>query len=202
MERRGVGDGLIIAIPEVLREKLGPEGARALADLLNEASVRTRGDVIEIAASRFERRLAEELAQLRSESCVPSCVPSSAPTCAPRSEACGTSCARKSVDCGRSCARRSRGCGRIRRGFEWKWPRARAVSCGGCSSSGSASSQPSSALSSSFSALDRETVDADRARRKSANISPRRRRPAGAPASALAGSAAPGEAPSSSAAST
>jgi len=54
---------LIIAIPEALREKLGPEGARALADLLNEASVQTRGDVIEIAASRFERRLAEQTAR-------------------------------------------------------------------------------------------------------------------------------------------
>jgi len=55
---------LIIAIPEALREKLGPEGARALADLLNEASVQTRGDVIEIAASRFERRLAEQTGKL------------------------------------------------------------------------------------------------------------------------------------------
>jgi hypothetical protein len=54
---------LIIAIPEALREKLGPEGARALADLLNEASVQTRGDVIEIAVSRFERRLAEQTAR-------------------------------------------------------------------------------------------------------------------------------------------
>ena len=54
---------MIIAIPEALREKLGPEGARALADLLNEASVQTRGDVIEIAASRFERRLAEQTAR-------------------------------------------------------------------------------------------------------------------------------------------
>jgi len=58
---------LILTIPEVLREKLGPEGVRALADLLNEASVQTRGDVIEIAASRFERRLAEEVGALRSE---------------------------------------------------------------------------------------------------------------------------------------
>ncbi len=58
---------MIIAIPEALREKLGPEGARALAELLNEASVQTRGDVIEIAASRFERRLAEELGALRAE---------------------------------------------------------------------------------------------------------------------------------------
>ncbi len=58
---------MIIAIPEALREKLGPEGARALAELLNEASVQTRGDVIEIAASRFERRLAEEVGALRAE---------------------------------------------------------------------------------------------------------------------------------------
>ncbi len=58
---------MIIAIPEVLREKLGPEGARALADLLNEASVQTRGDVVEIAVSRFERRLAEETGKLRAE---------------------------------------------------------------------------------------------------------------------------------------
>jgi hypothetical protein len=51
---------LIIAIPEALRETLGPEGARALADLLNDATVQTRGDVIEIAANRFERAPAEE----------------------------------------------------------------------------------------------------------------------------------------------
>ncbi len=58
---------MIIAIPEALREKLGPEGAQALAELLNEARVQTRGDVIEIAASRFERRLAEEIGGLRAE---------------------------------------------------------------------------------------------------------------------------------------
>ncbi len=58
---------MIITIPEALREKLGPEGAQALAELLNEARVQTRGDVIEIAASRFERRLAEEIGGLRSE---------------------------------------------------------------------------------------------------------------------------------------
>ncbi len=69
MDSRG-GRGerpLIIAIPESLREKLGPEGARALAELLNEVGVQTRGDVIEIAADRFERRLAQEIAVLRAE---------------------------------------------------------------------------------------------------------------------------------------
>jgi hypothetical protein len=58
---------LIIAIPEALREKLGPEGAQALADLLNEARVQSRGDVIEIAASRFQSQLAEEIGGLRAE---------------------------------------------------------------------------------------------------------------------------------------
>ena len=58
---------LIIAIPEALRQKLGPDGAQALAELLNEARVQTRGDVIEIAASRFGRQLAEEIGTLRSE---------------------------------------------------------------------------------------------------------------------------------------
>jgi len=47
--------------------KLGPEGAKALAELLNEMSVHTRENVIENAADRFERRLAEELARLRAE---------------------------------------------------------------------------------------------------------------------------------------
>ena len=58
---------MIVAIPEVLREKLGPEGARALAHLLNEASVKTRGDVIELAVSRYESRLAEEIGTLRAD---------------------------------------------------------------------------------------------------------------------------------------
>ena len=58
---------MIRTIPEALRDKLGPEGSRALADLLNETSVSTRENVIEMAADRFERRLAEELGKLRAE---------------------------------------------------------------------------------------------------------------------------------------
>ncbi len=58
---------MIITVPEALRDKLGPEGAKALAELLNETSVRTRENVIEMAADRFERRLAEESAKLRAE---------------------------------------------------------------------------------------------------------------------------------------
>jgi hypothetical protein len=58
---------LIIAIPEALREKLGPEGARALAEMLDEASVQTGGDAIEIAASQSRRELAEEFEALRAD---------------------------------------------------------------------------------------------------------------------------------------
>ncbi|MGD8700146.1 MAG: hypothetical protein PVJ43_12700 [Gemmatimonadales bacterium] len=58
---------MIITVPEALRDKLGPEGAKALADLLNETSVQTRENVIEMAADRFERRLAEELGKLRAD---------------------------------------------------------------------------------------------------------------------------------------
>ena len=58
---------MIVAIPEALRERLGPEAAQALAELLNEARVQTRGDVIEIAVSRFRRDLAEVVGGLRAE---------------------------------------------------------------------------------------------------------------------------------------
>lgn len=57
---------MIVAVPEVLREVLGPEGARALAELLNQVGHEMRDDVIAIAEERFGRRLADELAGVRS----------------------------------------------------------------------------------------------------------------------------------------
>lgn len=56
---------MILTIPEVLREKLGPEGARALAELLNEADRQTRERMIAVVEERFERRLTDELGRLR-----------------------------------------------------------------------------------------------------------------------------------------
>lgn len=56
---------VIVAIPEALREVLGPEGARALAELLNRVGHDMRDDVIAITEERFQRHLAEELAGLR-----------------------------------------------------------------------------------------------------------------------------------------
>lgn len=58
---------MVIQVPEVLREKLGPDGAKALVDLLNEAGGRVRDDVVTLAEERFQRHLAEELALFRQE---------------------------------------------------------------------------------------------------------------------------------------
>lgn len=54
-----------MTIPEVLREALGPDAARALAELLNQVGREMRDDVIVIAEEKFGRRLAEELAGTR-----------------------------------------------------------------------------------------------------------------------------------------
>lgn len=54
----------VIAIPEPLREKLGPEAAQALVDLFNRTAVQTREDVLSLVAEKFERRLSEELRAL------------------------------------------------------------------------------------------------------------------------------------------
>lgn len=49
----------VLNLPEILREKLGPEGAQALVELLNQAARDTRDDVVMLAEERFGRRLAE-----------------------------------------------------------------------------------------------------------------------------------------------
>lgn len=55
---------LIIAIPDVLREKLGAEGARALAELLGQLGGEVRDAAITVAEERFERRLVETTSAL------------------------------------------------------------------------------------------------------------------------------------------
>jgi hypothetical protein len=54
----------VIAIPEALRDKLGPEGARALVDLFNRTARATREEVVLLAEERFARRLAESETRL------------------------------------------------------------------------------------------------------------------------------------------
>lgn len=54
----------IIEVPEALRERLGPDGTKALVDLFNQAGRETRDDVIVLAEEKFGRRLAESTAAL------------------------------------------------------------------------------------------------------------------------------------------
>ncbi len=55
----------VIAIPPVLRDKLGNEGVEALTEIIKEIDLEARKEAITIAEERFERRLAEETGKVR-----------------------------------------------------------------------------------------------------------------------------------------
>jgi hypothetical protein len=54
-----------VAVSEILMERLGEKGARALVDMLHASNARCKDDVLEKTAERFERRLVEETSKLR-----------------------------------------------------------------------------------------------------------------------------------------
>ncbi len=54
----------VIAIPSILKEKLGETAAQALIEMFNQVEERAKDRTIEIVEERFERRLAEEIARL------------------------------------------------------------------------------------------------------------------------------------------
>jgi hypothetical protein len=58
---------MIVTIPEVLRDKLGADGAEALAQLLNQSALSMQDATLSLAEERFERRLADELGKFRAE---------------------------------------------------------------------------------------------------------------------------------------
>jgi hypothetical protein len=58
---------VVLHVPEVLREKLGSDGAKALVDLRNDASRPLRDDILTVVEERFRRHLAEELSLFRQE---------------------------------------------------------------------------------------------------------------------------------------
>ena len=58
---------MVITIPKILQDKLGHDGANALAETLNKVEESHRDHVLEIAESKFERRLSQEIGGLRSE---------------------------------------------------------------------------------------------------------------------------------------
>lgn len=51
----------------VLRDRLGDEGTEGLLELLESAGAAWKDDVLNIAETRFERRLVEEMAAMRRE---------------------------------------------------------------------------------------------------------------------------------------
>ena len=58
---------VVLHVPEVLREKLGSDGAKALVYLLNHASAPLRDEVLNLAEERFRRHLTEEMSLMRQE---------------------------------------------------------------------------------------------------------------------------------------
>lgn len=49
----------MIAVPEILRERFGPEATQALVELLNQLSYKTPDEIILLTEERFARRVAE-----------------------------------------------------------------------------------------------------------------------------------------------
>ena len=49
----------VIAIPKILRDKLSDEGADALIELLDKTGTKSEENILELAETRFEKRLAE-----------------------------------------------------------------------------------------------------------------------------------------------
>jgi hypothetical protein len=54
-------------VPGVLQERLGVEASGGLVQLFNDAQMEWSGQVLNLAAERFERRLVEETSKLRVE---------------------------------------------------------------------------------------------------------------------------------------
>lgn len=67
MEVKAVNGVDIIVLPEVLREKLGEQGARELVHLFNASVKSLRENIGETAAEKLERRLAETKADLQKD---------------------------------------------------------------------------------------------------------------------------------------
>ncbi|MBA7523424.1 hypothetical protein ES705_15551 [subsurface metagenome] len=57
----------VIAIPIVLIDKLGNEGAEAFTEIIKEIDLEARKEAITIAEERFEKRLAEEMGKVKTE---------------------------------------------------------------------------------------------------------------------------------------
>ena len=57
----------IITVPKALRDKLGEDGADALVELVNQSGQQHKEDILEFVEEKFERRLSEEVNNLRED---------------------------------------------------------------------------------------------------------------------------------------
>ncbi len=57
----------IITFPKILNDRLTDEGARALAEILNQVEDNSNKRTLEVAEQKFERRLSEEIGKLRAD---------------------------------------------------------------------------------------------------------------------------------------
>jgi hypothetical protein len=67
VERSEGADMKLDRVPLSVRDRLGPEGAAGLVDLLNENSAVVAAEVMDLNREHFERRLVEESSKLRVE---------------------------------------------------------------------------------------------------------------------------------------
>lgn len=58
---------MLITVPKSLRDKLGEEAAAGLIELLNSQSQNSNESILTFVEEKFERRLSEEIAKLRTE---------------------------------------------------------------------------------------------------------------------------------------
>jgi len=57
----------VIAVPKVLREKLGEDGVDSLIELFNKQEEKTKEDVIVLVEEKFERRLSSLISGIRED---------------------------------------------------------------------------------------------------------------------------------------
>ncbi|PIP20025.1 MAG: hypothetical protein COX40_06980 [Candidatus Omnitrophica bacterium CG23_combo_of_CG06-09_8_20_14_all_40_11] len=54
----------VIAIPKILQDKLTPEGAEALVEIINKADEKAKENIVEMVEEKFEKRLAQVEARI------------------------------------------------------------------------------------------------------------------------------------------
>jgi hypothetical protein len=57
----------VVTVGKPLRDKLGDDGVDSLIELINQSNTEQKNDILEFVEEKFERRLSEEIGQVRTE---------------------------------------------------------------------------------------------------------------------------------------